>query len=137
VIGSHTIARQALGAAGVFALVSLVWGAVVLAQGGSWWGPIHAFLAGTVLLAISGASQMFTVTWAAAPAPPAWLARLQLGLVIAGVVTALIGVPAGIQWLVWVGAILVFAGLAMLAFSIVRAVRRSLLRRFDPQHAST
>jgi nitrite reductase (NO-forming) len=74
---------------------------------------------------------MFTVTWAAAPAPPAWLARLQLGLVIAGVVTALIGVPAGIQWLVWVGAILVFAGLAMLAFSIVRAVRRSLLRRFD------
>ena len=86
VVGSHVIARRALAAAGVFALIALGWGVVVLMQGGSWWGPLHAFLAGTVVLAISGASQMFTITWAAAPAPPAWLARLQLWLVVAGVI---------------------------------------------------
>jgi nitrite reductase (NO-forming) len=117
--------------AGLFALIALVWAAVVLARGGSWWGPIHAFLAGTVLLAISGASQMFTITWAAAPAPPSWLARLQLGLVAGGVIGVLVGVPSGIDWLVWVGAIMVLGGLGVLALSIVRAVRRSLLRRFD------
>jgi nitrite reductase (NO-forming) len=131
VVGSHVIARRSLAAAGVFALIALVWAVVVLTRGGSWWGPIHAFLAGTVLLAISGASQMFTVTWAAAPAPPEWLARLQLGLVVTGVIAVLIGVPSGIDLLVWVGAIVVFGGLSLLALSIVRAVRRSLLRRFD------
>jgi nitrite reductase (NO-forming) len=131
VVGSHVIARRSLAAAGLFALIALVWAIVVLTRGGSWWGPIHAFLAGTVLLAISGASQMFTVTWAAAPAPPEWLARLQLGLVVTGVISVLIGVPSGIDWLVWVGAVMVFGGLALLALSIVRAVRRSLLRRFD------
>ncbi len=131
VVGSHVIARRALAAAGVFALIALGWGVVVLMQGGSWWGPLHAFLAGTVVLAISGASQMFTITWAAAPAPPAWLARLQLWLVVAGVIAVLIGVPAGIDLLSWMGAIAVMAGLALLSLTIILAVRRSLLRRFD------
>lgn len=131
VTGSHIIARRALAAAGAFALVALGWGVFVLVQGGSWWGPLHAFLAGTVLLAISGASQMFTITWAAAPASPAWLAQLQLGLVVAGVIAVLIGVPAGIDLLSWMGAIAVIAGLALLSLTIILAVRRSLLRRFD------
>jgi hypothetical protein len=73
---------------------------------------------------------MFTVTWAAAPAPPTWLARLQLGLVVVGVIAVLIGVPSDVGWLVWAGALMVFGALGLLAFSIVRAVRRSL--RCDP-----
>lgn len=120
-----------MAASGVFAVVALVWDVVVLVRGGSWWGPLHSFLAGTVLLAISGASQMFTVTWAASPAPPGWMAALQRWLIAGGVVAVLVGVPADVEALVWLGAVGVVAGLATLGAFIVRAVRRSLLRRFD------
>lgn len=131
VVHSHAIARSALAAAALFAVVAVVWAAVVLVRGGSWWGPLHAFLAGTVLLAISGASQMFTITWAASPAPAAWFAALQRWLVMAGVAAVLIGVTSDLTWLVWIGTTAVAGGLAVLGVSIVRAVRRSLLRRFD------
>jgi nitrite reductase (NO-forming) len=131
VVHSHTIARRALAGAAFFALVALVWAIVVLAGGGSWWGPLHAFLVGTVLLAISGASQMFTITWSASPAPPAWLAAAQRWLVGAGAAGVLIGVSAELEWLVWLGAVAVVGGLGALSASIIRAVRHSLLRRFD------
>lgn len=68
--------------------MGLAWAVVVLARGGSWWGPIHAFLAGTVLLAISGASQMFTITWAAVKPPTRLLTTTQRWLVAAGVASA-------------------------------------------------
>ncbi|HSK06902.1 MAG TPA: hypothetical protein VK990_05230 [Acidimicrobiia bacterium] len=131
VVHSHAIARRALVGAALFALVAVAWAAVVLVRGGSWWGPLHAFLVGTVLLAISGASQMFTITWSASPAPPAWLAVLQRWLVGAGAASVLIGVSAELDPLVWLGAVLVVSGLGALSVSIVRAVRHSLLRRFD------
>ena len=131
VVHSHTIARRALAAAALFAGVALVWAIVVLARGGSWWGPLHSFLVGTVLLAISGASQMFTITWAASPAPPAWLAALQRWLVGAGAAAVLFGVTADLEWLVWLGAAALVGGLGALSASIIRAVRHSLLRRFD------
>ena len=131
VVHSHTIARRALAGAAVFALVAVVWAIVVLTGGGSWWGPLHAFLVGTVLLAISGASQMFTITWSASPAPPARLAALQRWLVGAGTASVLVGVSAELDLLVWLGALAVIGGLTALSASIVRAVRHSLLRRFD------
>src|SRR5690606_33311171 len=68
---SHRIAAAAFRSAGVFGVVAVIWALVVLIRGGSWWGPLHSFLVGTVLFAIAGASQMFTITWAAAPPPPA------------------------------------------------------------------
>jgi nitrite reductase (NO-forming) len=131
VVHSHTIARRAMAAAALFAAVAVIWAALVLLRGGSWWGPLHTFLVGTVLLAISGASQMFTITWAASPAPPAWLAGLQRWLVIAGAAGILVGVTVELDWLVWLGAVAVIGGLGTLSASIIRAVRRSLLRRFD------
>jgi nitrite reductase (NO-forming) len=120
-----------MAAAALFAAVAVIWAALVLLRGGSWWGPLHSFLVGTVLLAISGASQMFTITWAASPAPPAWLAGLQRWLVIAGAVGILVGVTVELDWLVWLGAVAVIGGLGTLGASIIRAVRHSLLRRFD------
>lgn len=128
---SHTIARRALAGAALFAGVAVIWSIVVLARGGSWWGPLHSFLVGTVLLAISGASQMFTITWAASPAPPAWLAALQRWLVGTGTGAVLVGVSVNLEWLVWLGAAALVGGLGTLSVSIVRAVRHSLLRRFD------
>ncbi|HEX6222755.1 MAG TPA: hypothetical protein VF115_16825 [Acidimicrobiia bacterium] len=131
VVASHGIARAAFRAGGVFGIVALVWALWVLAQGGSWWGPLHAFLAGTVLLAIAGATQMFTITWAAAPAPPAALANGQRWTLICGVGLALLGIALSADWAVIVGAAMVVVGLGLLAFSLWSAVRHSLLKRFD------
>ena len=128
---SHRIASAALRLAGVFALVAAGWSVAVAISGGSWWGPVHAALAGGVLLAISGIAQMFTITWAAAPAPSERLAVSQRWTLAVGVAAVLIGVDKDIHWLVIAGAASALLGLGLLATSLVGSVRRSLLRRFD------
>ena len=131
VVASHSIARRAFALSMVFAGVAAIWAIVILATGGSWWGPLHSFLAGTILLAISGASQMFTVTWATTTPPNARITATQRWLIALGVAGVLIGVTGTIAPLVWLGATSIAAGLIILAVTIYSAVRRSLLRRFD------
>lgn len=131
VVASHLIARRAFVAALGFAVVSVAWSARVLAAGGSWWGPLHAFLAGTVLLAISGASQMFTITWSATVPPSHTRVVAQRWLIIAGVGAVLVGVNARVPFLVWIGGGATVAGVVLLGVLIYSAIRRSLLRRFD------
>ena len=128
---SHSIAVAAFRLAAVFVVVAVGWAVWVVTAGGSWWGPAHSFLLGTVTLAIAGASQMFTITWSAAPAPPAALASSQRWLHAAGVGVVLAGVTTGLAGAVLVGGLAVMAGIGLLAQSLVSAVRHSLLRRFD------
>ncbi|MEX1209084.1 MAG: hypothetical protein WEE36_10875 [Acidimicrobiia bacterium] len=131
VVASHLIARRAFVSALGFALISVGWSARVLVAGGSWWGPLHSFLAGTVLLAISGASQMFTITWSATVPPSRTGVLSQRWLIIAGVASALVGVTYRVPLLVWIGGGATVAGVALLGALIYGAIRRSLLRRFD------
>ncbi len=128
---SHQIARTAFAAALVFAIVAVVWGVVALATDGPWWGPLHAFLAGTVLLAISGASQMFTITWSSTRPPTRAATSAQRWLVISGVAAVLLGMAAHVSALIWIGGLTAAAGVVVLAGNVYGAVRRSLLRRFD------
>lgn len=128
---SHTIARLAFRLAGMFGAVAGIWAIVVLIRGGSWWGPLHSFVAGAVLAAISGASQMFTITWSAASPPPPAVTSTQRRVLGAGVALVLIGVAAGIDALTWIGAAAVVAALVLLGWSLSSTIRRSLLRRFD------
>ncbi len=130
-MASHAIARAAFRAAGVFAVVAIGWAVWVVWQGASWWGPLHTFLAGTVLLAIAGATQMFTITWSAAPAPPAVLSRTQRWTLVAGVALVLVGMASDTGWMIVTGAVFAIVGLGLLALSLWSAVRNSLLRRFD------
>lgn len=131
VVESHSIARAAFRLAGVFGAVAAVWSMVVIVSGGSWWGPLHAFVAGTVVLAISGASQMFTVTWSAAPASSGRVTAAQRWLAAVGVAVVLVGVSASLEALVWIGAAGLVASLLVLGWSIRATIARSLLRRFD------
>lgn len=128
---SHALARRAFRLAGLFGLVAAVWAVVVLVGGGSWWGPLHAFLAGAVLLAISGATQMFTITWSASKPVDHRATDLQRRLLAIGVAVVLIGVTVTAPVLVWAGAGAAIAGLGILAWSLTTTIRRSLLRRFD------
>jgi len=123
--------RAAFVVAGGFALLGAGWSPVVAWQGGPWWGPLHAFLAGSVLAAISGATQMFTITWSNAPPPPRRLPVLQGASLLAGVVLVLAGVPSHTAVLVWTGGAAVAIALLLLAVSLLQTIRRSLLRRFD------
>jgi nitrite reductase (NO-forming) len=131
VADSHRIARRAFLLGAVFALAAVVWAAIVVVEDWSWWGPLHSFLLGTVLLAISGATQLFTVTWSAAPAPAAVTAAVQRWLLALGAAAVILGMARGWEPLVWVGSASVAASLVLLGASLVLTVRRSLLRRFD------
>lgn len=131
VVESHHIARAAFVSALVFAVVAVGWSAYVLFAGGSWWGPLHSFLAGTVLLAISGASQMFTITWSSTLPPSRARVSIQRWLLIVGVGAVLVGVTLEIPRLVWIGGVAAVAGVIVLAWNLYTAVRKSLLRRFD------
>lgn len=131
VVASHQIARAAFLAALAFALVAVGWSLYVLIAGGSWWGPLHSFLAGTVLLAIAGASQMFTITWSSTVPPRGSIVLVQRWLLVIGVVMVLVGVTFDLPALVWVGGPATIAGLLVLGWVIYTAVRKSLLRRFD------
>lgn len=131
VADSHRIARAAFASALAFAVLAVVWSVRVLIAGGSWWGPLHSFLAGTVLLAISGASQMFTITWSSTIPPTRITALAQRWLLIVGVGAVLVGVSLALPALVWLGGAATVSGLVLLAWVINAAVRKSLLRRFD------
>ena len=104
VVESHRLASYAFRLAGGFGLLALGWTLWVIWNGGSWWGPLHAFLAGAVILAISGASQMFTVTWSAAPAPGRTVTTGQRWAVTVGVAAVLVGVSNGWAAVAGVGA---------------------------------
>jgi nitrite reductase (NO-forming) len=82
-------------------------------------------------LAIAGATQLFTITWAAAPAPPADLANGQRWALIVGVGLVLAGMGLSEVWALIAGTALVVIGLGLLGYSLWSAVHRSLLRRFD------
>ena len=125
------MASAAFRLAAGFGVLAFGWSLWVLWEGGSWWGPLHAFLAGAGVLAISGAAQMFTVTWSAAPASGRAVTVGQRWAVTFGVALVLVGWSAGWTHVAVAGALLVMGGLATLAVTLVATVRRSLLRRFD------
>lgn len=127
----HRTAAAAFRLAGAFLVLAAAWGGWAALRGGWWWGPVHAFLAGAVLLAISGATQLFTVTWAAAVPPSPTATALQRWTLTTGVVAVLAGVTHSLRPLVVAGAVLAGIGVVLLAGLLIAAVRRSLLRRFD------
>ena len=101
------------------------------------WVPLHLFLAGAVVLAISGVSLMLTVTWSAAPAPPdRWVAAQRAAVAggAAGLVAArAFDLPGG---LVAAAGLVHLGGLLGLAGLLVTTVRRGPERRFDPAVAA-
>ncbi len=106
------------------------WAVYLAFNAGSWWGPLHTFMIGGVLLAISGATQLFSTTWAAAIPPDHRIARVQRLLMATGAVAAIAGFVADSGVLIGVGATLVGMGLVVLAWILIGITRRSLLRRF-------
>ena len=130
---SHTQTRTTLR----LALVFIATAALTGAAGAARWLPLHLFLAGGVMLAISGVSLMLTVTWSAAPAPADRWAAVQRSLVAAGAAGVAVGRQAELgDGVVGVAAAAYLGGLVLLGGLLLVTVRRGVERRFDPAVAA-
>jgi nitrite reductase (NO-forming) len=111
--------------------------AVATGAGGARWLPLHLFLAGGVVLAISGVSLMLTVTWSAAPAPSDRLAAAQRLCIAFGAAGITIAREAELADGLLAAAGIVYAcGIALLGVLLVTTIRRGVERRFDVAVAS-
>lgn len=110
---------------------------VAAAAGTQRWLALHLFLAGAVVLAISGVSLMLTVTWSAAPAPPDRWADVQRTCVALGAAGVAVARAADLgDLVVGVSAGLYLAGLWILAVLLAVGTRHAVERRFDPAVAA-
>lgn len=127
----HRQARPTLALALGFALAAPVL-AVVPHEGGAWL-PLHVFLVGAVLLAISGATQLLAVTWSSAPAPPGRAVATQRALLAVGA-AGLTAVRAldGPRPLAAASGTAVLVALVLLGWLLVRIRSTATLDRFRP-----
>jgi nitrite reductase (NO-forming) len=124
-------ARRTLAVSVAYALAASV--AAIVPHRTGWWLPLHLFLVGGVLSAVSGATQLFAVTWAAGRAPPDWAVTAQRVLVGGGALVLVLGRELRAPTSVAVGGgAAVIAGLTLLGLLLAGIVRSAVLRRFDP-----
>jgi hypothetical protein len=115
-----------------FAFVVATGIALVMPHHTGWWLPLHLFLAGALLLAISGATQLFAVTWAAGPPASSALAATQRWVLAASV--ALLASARELRWPsapAALGGAGVIVALLILGASLRKTVRAGVQRRFD------
>lgn len=130
VVDVQAQAARALSSSLAFVVVA---GVLALTCNRGLWLPLHLLFAGGLLMAISGASQLFAVTWSAAPAPPKFVAAAQRWVLSGGVVSSAIGHEIeGLKVLLYVGAALSVGAVVLLACVLAVTVRRGSVRRFDP-----
>lgn len=123
-------ARRTLTIALAFAIASPV--AVVVPHDTGRWLPLHLFLVGSAVSAVSGATQLLAITWSTAPAPTDRVAAAQRWLVAGGAVAVAAGRELEADPLVGAGGVAVVGGLLILAAILVQIRRRSTVDRFHP-----
>lgn len=104
---------------------------VAAAAGTGTWLPLHLFLAGGAVLAMSGVTLMLTVTWSAAPAPSDRAVAVQRTCVGVGAAGVAVGRELDLVPVTVVSGSLHAAGLVLLAGLLVVTARRGVERRFD------
>jgi hypothetical protein len=126
----HHQARRTLAVAGAFVAAGVT--TAVLPEPGGTWLPLHLFLVGGLLSAISGATVLLAVTWSASPAPPRASATAQRWLLAGGAVGVAAGGEAANEALAVTGASAVGASLALLALHLLRIRSAAVTDRFAP-----
>jgi nitrite reductase (NO-forming) len=130
VVVAQRQARTTLLVAAAFAAAAPV--AAVIPHRTGRWLPLHLFLVGGLLLAISGATQLFAVTWAAGPPAPARLVVAQRLFVSTGAIGLALAREADLPPVaVGLAGAAVAGGLALLAVALEHIVGGAVVRRFD------
>jgi hypothetical protein len=123
-------AQRTLGVAFAFAVAAPLL-ALVPASTGPWL-PLHVFLLGALLLAISATTQFLAVTWSAAPAPAAPLVAVQRWAVAGGAVGVVLGREFARPGVTAAAGAAIALGLVLLGLLLVQVRRRSVSGRFHP-----
>lgn len=123
-------ARRSLGVSLVFTLSASA--LAPFADTAGRWLPLHLFLVGGLLSAISGATILLSVTWSAAPSPPALMAGTQRWLLAAGAVGVVAGREFDVDPLTVSGAVASAAALGMLGLILSSVRNGAVTRRFLP-----
>ena len=115
-----------------FALLFIVLAAIAATMSDARWLPLHLFLAGAIVLAISGVSLMLTVTWSAAPAPPDGWVTCQRACIVLGAGGITLGrtLDLPVAFLAAAGTTFL-VGLLLQAGLLTVTIRRGAKRRFD------
>lgn len=130
VVDAQTQAARALRLSLAFVVAA---GAFALIYHRGLWVPLHLLFVGGLLLAISGASQLFAVTWSAAPAPSKLVAAAQRWALACGAAAGVIGHEfEGLRALIYIGAGLAAGAVVLLAGVLAFTVSQGSVRRFDP-----
>ena len=126
----HAQTRRGLTQAAVFLAAAVA--AALAGIGEGWWLPLHLFVVGSLLSAISAGALMLSVTWSAAPAPRPAIATSQRGLLAAGAVGLVVGRELGWTQLFVAGGAAVIASMLGLVVMLLRVRREAVTARFAP-----
>jgi nitrite reductase (NO-forming) len=124
----HVQTRRGLLVAAGFMLAAVV--AVVTGSG--WWLPLHLFVVGGLLSAISTTTQMLAVTWSASPAPTPLVAGIQRWSLALGVVALVVGHERDVRWLFIAGGAAVVAAMAALVPILWSVRQEAVTARYGP-----
>lgn len=126
----HRQARATLGIAAAFTAAAPV--AALVPHDTGVWMPLHLFLIGGLLGAISGAAPMLAVTWSASAPPDRTLATVQRLLLATGTIAIVAGREAGDDLVTGLGGAGVVASLLLLAVILLRVRVTATVNRFHP-----
>lgn len=126
----HAQTRPGLLVAVAFTCVALV--LVVAGLGTGWWLPLHVFVIGGLLGAISATAQMLAVTWSSAPAPRPVVAAAQRWSLVVGAIALVTGRETERTWLFVAGGATVVVAMLWLALILLLVRRRAVTNRFAP-----
>ncbi len=126
----HAQTRHGLVVAVGFTVAAIISG--IARAGDGWWVPLHLFVVGGLLSAISAVTQMLAVTWSAAPAPHPAAASAQRWSVAGGAIAMIAGHEADAQWLFVAGGATVVVAVIALVPILLQVRSRAVTDRFAP-----
>lgn len=126
----HAQTRRGLAQVAAFVVAAMA--TAVAGVGGDWWLPLHLFVVGALLSAISAVALMLSVTWSAAPAPRPAVASSQRGTLAVGAVGLVVGHEFGWAWLFVAGGATVILSMLGLIVMLLRVRRGAVTARFAP-----
>jgi len=130
VAAAHRQTRRGLGQAAVFSLAAVA--AVVVAHRTGYWLPLHLFVLGGLVTAISTTTQMLAVTWSSSSATPDWAANAQRWCLAAGTLVLCVGRETDVVVLVDIGGAAVVASVVALIPMLLVIRNGAITDRFVP-----
>lgn len=128
----HAQTRRGLVLTTAFVIVAVVVSVLTGTGIVSWWVPLHLFVVGAVLTAVSAVTQMLAVTWSAAPAAGARMAATQRWLLAGGAIALVVGRESDRTWLFAAGGVAVVVSMLALMVILVRIRGEAITPRFGP-----